>query len=267
MSGPEILARILPDVSNGPVAPGSGPKPGHDFGHALRDPAFRHPGPVDQDYRQTQFPRRDQLCLGAGAACVLGDDHLDAVFLQKRPVVRRSKRSAGDHSLGAGQGKRFGRGIDKAQKVVMLVGVSKGRKVLAADGKEHPLRDCSKSCDRPGQIRDMGPAVLIASHPRQPLQSDQGNVCHSAGFDRVAAHFRRERVGRVDHPGYAMRLQIVNQAVHATKPADPDRQGLGDRSFGPARVGIDRVHARSGQLPRHLRGFGCSAQKQDAWHG
>lgn len=267
MNAPKILQRILPDFLKSPVAPGSGLKPGHDVGHVLQDRAFGNPGPVEQDHRQTQVPGRDQLGLGPAAARILGDDHIDAVILQKRPVACHCKGPSGNHHLGVRQGERFGRWIDQTQQEMMRAGLGKSRKVLAADGKKHPLGSDSKGSDSAGQVGGMGPAVAGDRRPWRPLEGDQGNACCSAGPDRVAAHLRREWVGRVDHLGDAFRPKIIDQPLDATKPADSDWQGLRDRCFGPARIGIDRRDARRGQRAGQLRGFGCSAKKKDARHG
>ena len=82
----KILGRTLPDFSKS-LGPGSPGQPGHDLGHC---PGHAAPGqnrPVDQDHRQAQFARGDQLRFSPRAARVLGDDHLDAVVLQQRPVA------------------------------------------------------------------------------------------------------------------------------------------------------------------------------------
>ena len=117
------------------------------------------------------------------------------------------------------------------------------------------------------KVGDVGPVVLRSGGPRRAFKGDQGRVGFGAGGDGIRAHLRGERVGRVDHMGDGFGLDVGLEAFGAAKAAHADRQGLGDRGFGTAGVGIDGVHLRLRQDAGHVRGFGCSAQDEDARHG
>lgn len=266
MSRAKILPRILQDFSKS-LGPVLGAEPGHDLGHAARNRAGGHLRTVDQDDRQVKGAGGDKLRLGPRTTGVLGDDDVDAMVTQKDKVALCRKRAAGNHGLCVGQGQGIGRRIDKAQKVVVLRGLGETGKGLATDGQEDPARGVAKGCDGRVKVGDMGPVVFGVCLPGRAFKGDQRGVGCLAGGDRVAAHPGSEGVGGVDDMGDGFGLQVLCEARDAAKSADADGQRLGNGGFGPARVGIDGVHARLGQRAGHLRGLGRSAQKKDARHG
>lgn len=242
-------------------------QPDHDLGHAAGDRAGWHLWPVDQDGRQGKVTRSRQFRFGPRATGVLGDDHVDLVLLEQGKIAFDGEGASGDHRLRIGQGQGLGRGIDKAQKIVVLRGLGEGGEGLAPDGQEDATRGFAQGCDGGVKVGDMGPVVPVARLPWRAFKGDQGGSRCLAGGDGIAAHLRGEGVGGVDDMGDGFGFEVMSQPVGATKAAHADRQRLGDRSFGATGVGIDRVHASLGQSAGHLCGFGRSAQKKDARHG
>lgn len=253
---------------NGSMSGGSGRgQPDHDLGCAAGDGTWGDGRAVDQDHRKGKVAGGGQLGFGPGAPGVLGDDDVDAVVLQQRKVAFGGEGAARDDGMGVGQGQRFGRRVDKAQKVVVLRGLGEKAKVLATDGEEDPARGLAKGGNRGFKVGDVGPVVLRSGGPRRAFKGDQGRVGFGAGGDGIRAHLRGERVGRVDHMGDGFGLDVGLEAFGAAKAADADGQRLGDRGLGATGVGIDSIHPRLSQGAGHLCGFGRSAQKKDARHG
>ncbi len=242
-------------------------QPGHDLVRVASDGARRDGRAVDQDDRQGKRAGGGQFGLGARATGVLGDDDVDAVVGQQGKVTFGGEGAARDDGMGIGQGQRLGRRVDEAQKVMVLWGLGEKAKVLASDGEEDAARGRTKGSDGGFKVGDMGPVVLRSGNPRRAFEGDQGRSGFRTCSDGIRAHLRGERVGRVDDMGDGFGIEIGFQALDAAKAADADGQGLGDRGFGAAGVGIDSVHLRPGQRAGHLRGFGCSAQDEDARHG
>lgn len=242
-------------------------QPGQGFGHCPDSLAGWHLGPVNQDNGQPKLSRRDQFGFRPGAARVLGDDHVDAVVLQKGEVALSVKRPTGDDHLCFRQGQSFDGWVDKAQKVVMLRGPGEKGKVLASDGEEDPTRCMPKGSGGTFKVGDMGPAIGFSGLPGFAFNGQQGDKGRRASFDRVPAYSRRERVGGVDDMGDAFVAQECRQSFDTPEAANADGKGLGDGGFGPAGVRVNGVHARGSQGLRHLGGLGRSAQKKDARHG
>ena len=260
--------RFSEESRNGSMSGGSGlGQPGHDLGGAAGDGARGDGRAVDQDDRQGKISGGGQLGFGPGATGVLGDDDVDAVVGQQRTVAFGGEGAPRDHGMGIGQGQGFGRWVDKAEKVVVLRGLGEGRKVLATDGEEDAARGLAQCGNGGFKVGDVGPVVAFTRQPGRAFEGDQGRSGFRASSDGVRAHLRGEGVGRVDDMSDGFGPEVGLQAFDAAKAADADRQGLGDGGFGATGVGIDGIHARSGEGAGHLRGFGGSAQKKDARHG
>lgn len=260
--------RFSEESRNGSMSGGSGwGQPGHDLGCAAGDGARRDGRAVDQDDRQVKVAGGSQLGLGPGATGILGDDDVDAVVGQQGAVAFGGEGAPCDDRFGLRQGQRFGRRVDEAQEIVVLRGLREEAKVLATDGKEDSARGLAKGRDGGFKVGDMGPVVLRSGDPGRAFEGDQGRAGFPAGDHGVRAHLRGEGMRRVDHMGDGFGLDIGLEAFGAAEAAHADRQGLGDRGFGATGVGIDGVHLRLRQDAGHVRGFGCSAQDEDARHG
>ncbi len=261
----ENLRRDMQESSSVPGSLSAVQK-GHDLIRLAGNLSCGYKGPVDQDHRQAKLPRGDQLGFSPRAASILGNDHLDPVGLQQGPVTCRVKGAAGNDHLRIRQGQRPDRRVHKAQKIVVLTSRRKGGKVLPTDGEEHPPRGSAKDGGGLCKVSNMRPAVAVASRPGRALQRNHGDARDAAGLCGVLADPRGKRVGGVDQMADVLGAQIGHQAIHPAEPADANRQGLRHGGFGPSGIGIDCINARLCQGQRHLRGFGRSAQKKDAWH-
>ncbi len=223
-------------------------------------------GPVDQDHRQAQCPRGQQLGLGPRAARVLGDDMGDPVIAQQRGIARDIKGATRDHQTGIRQGQRALGRIDQSQQVMVLRARGESRDMLATNRQKHPRGGLGQRVDRLRQIRDMGPAILWPGLPRRAFVGQQRHAGFGAGRNGVPAHPGGERVGRIHHASDGMNPQIVHQSGHAAKAADPRGQGLRDgRSRSPG-IGKDRIKPARGKRLRQTAGLGRATKNEDARH-
>lgn len=239
----------------------------HDLFDAARGEARRQHRTVDQDDRQAQRARRVELRPRACAAGVLGDDEVDAVAGQKFPVGSLGEGAARDDGRGIGQGQGDIGRIDEPEQIMVLRLDGEGAQALPADGKEDPRRCDRKGLDGRVHVGHMAPGVAEAGDPRRALEGGKRDAGRPAGGNRVPAHLRCERMGRVDHMGDPFGAQIAHQPLHAAEAADPGRQRLRPRRIGAPGIGKDRVGPRGGKGAGKPAGLGRAAEKKDARHG
>lgn len=240
--------------------------PVHYLGHGSYDVTRRQYRPVDQNDRNLQESSRLELGLGTAPTGVLGDDDLDPVVGQKLQVVRLGKRTSGDYRLRVGQRQSALWRIDQTQEVVMLGLGGKKRECLLADGKKDARRPVGQRPNSGFGVRDMLPVVARFRDPRRSLQNQKRDTGDFACNQDILAHARRERVGCVDDMGDGFGLDPCDKTVHAAKATNTHRQGLGYRRIGSPCIGKYGVYSHFGHCPRQRRGFGGSAQQQDARH-
>lgn len=240
-------------------------QPAQDGIGSLKDQPLWQGRPIDQDYRQRQFPRSIEFRARAFAARILGDDMADAMVAQQGQVARKIKGAARDDCLCIRQGQRPGR-IDKAQKVVVLRPCAKLGQVQLADGQKHAGRGVGQCGNRACDIGHMGPAIGRPGHPGRTLQRGQRDASLCAGGSGVPAHLGSEGMCRIDDMGYALAAQKPHQPLNSAKSADPCWQGLRHRGVGPTGIREHRIHPSIGQNPGKPACLGRAAQKKDARH-
>lgn len=236
----------------------------HRFEAIGHRPCGQH-RPVDQDHRQPQPPRGDQLGFGSLATRILRNDVADAVSGQQCFVIVDREGAARDNRLSVWKGQSLCL-VNESQQIVMLRCCRKCRKVLLPDGEKNSRRRDGKSRHRRLKIGDPLPIVSRLGHPGYTLESEKGSTGHPASRYRVAAHLRSERVRRVDDVADALVTQIPRQPIGAAEPADARRQGLLQRLRRAPRIGEDRVHTGFGQGFGQAAALRRAAQKKDACH-
>lgn len=220
---------------------------------------------VDHQHWQAKRPRRVQLGPRAGAACVLGHNQLRLVPLHQRAVIGLGKRAAGDDDFGIRQGQFIGR-IDQTQQIAML---GLGRELLKmhpTNRKEHALRFDVQRINCGGDIGNVSPVITGLRAPSGSRQRGQWRLRCTAGLNRVSAHLRGERMGRVDHMADPVVADVSDKPLHAAKPTDPNRQRLRARFFDPSCVGIGRRKPLFGNgFGQNVR-LGRAAQDKEVGH-
>lgn len=241
-------------------------QPVHDIVKRGTDGPRGHGGPVDHHHRQAKGTCGIQLGAGASTARILGHDHVDPVVLHQRPISGQPEWPTGYHNLNIGQRQRVFRRIDQPDQVMVLSLSCEGRKILFADGQKYAPWLLRQRVDRPGNIRDMLPAVTRPRLPGCAFERGQRNTGLGAGQHRVTAHLRGERVGGIHNPLDPLSPQVRRQPGRTAKAADTCRQRLRYRCGGSACVGKHRIVATFRQRARQIRGFAGAAQYKDAWH-
>jgi hypothetical protein len=82
----------------------------------------------------------------------------------------------------------------------------------------------------------------------------------------MAAHLGGEGMGRVDHMRDGFAADEVGQTLRAAEAANAGRQRMGQRNFGAAGIGIDRVDLRAKESVGEAVGIACSAENERARH-
>lgn len=239
-------------------------QPSHHFGHGPHHASLGQGGAVDHDHRQAQDTRRDQLGLGPHAARILGDDMADPMRAQKLLIVHGGKRPARQNHRAIWQRRLFGR-IDQPQQIVMRAG-GKSAKVLLANRQENPRRDLGQRGNRGIDINHMQPSVARLCAPFRALQANQPNPRNRAGRNGIAAHLTCKGMGCIDHCADLLGPQVIDQALYATKAANPRWQGLGDGGLGAPRIGKHRIGPNFGEGAGQRAGLAGAAKDKAARH-
>ena len=240
-------------------------QPAQDGIGILKDQTLWQRRPIDQDYRQRQFPRGIKLGARALTARILGDDMADAMVPQQGQIARQIKRAARDDRMCVRQRQRAWR-IDKAQQVMMLRPCAKRGQMQLADGQKHTGRGFGQRGKRACDIGHMGPAIGSSGHPGRTLQRGQRDTGFAAGGRGVPAHLGGKGMCRIDDMGDAFAAQKPHQPLNPAKAADACGQRLRDRGLGAPGIGKHCIHPCVRQSAGQTAGLCGAAQKKDARH-
>ena len=229
-----------------------------------------HPQPLgqfgsrDHDHGQRKFSRGVDFCSRSCAARIARDDPFDSPRMhQVKLALERERPARDDHFCIWQRQGTFGR-VDKAKRIGVLRPRREGRNMLPADREKHARRLLGQGRDSGCDIAHVDPVVGGLACPWRALQRDQRNFCRRAGHHGMPAHLGRERVRRIDHMRDALAPNEVREPIGSAKAADPRRQVMRQRNFGPPGVGIDGINAGARQRIRKLVGVACSAQNEGA---
>lgn len=161
----------------------------------------------------------------------------------------------------SGSEQRLGR-IDEPEQVVVLRLVREIRKVHAPHGEHHALARARKRLHRPGNVRNIDPAVALLRLPRRAGERDQRHLRPCAGSHGVGAHLRGKGVGGVNDMGDARLGQVVRKPLDPAETADAQRQRLRG-GIGHAPGHRDRaVQPCIGKGAAKARAFGGAAKHE-----
>lgn len=241
-------------------------KPSQNLRYGVNPWPVGHKGAVDQDHGQAQVTRRIQFCTRARTTRVLCDDMGDVVGLQQIKIALQRKGAARNHRSGMGQGQSGGL-VNKPQKVMMLRLYGEIVQRLAPYGQENPCRIVGQGRNSARHIGDALPVVTLGRLPRRAFKGQQRRLGDGCGLNGVAAHLRREGVGRVNQVGDGVLAQVAHQTRHPAEAANALAQGLAQRGFGASGVRENRVNALIGQGFCQFRRLCRAAKQKDAGHG
>lgn len=242
-------------------------QPGHHLLHSSQNAARRHVGAVDHHDRHTQAARGGQFGLGATAAGILGNQMGDGVIAHQRSVGVHIKRPTRHDDRSIGQGQRTGRRIDQSQQVMVCGLDGKGIKVLLSNGQKHPRAFFGQNFNSGRYISDVEPFIAARRFPRGAFKPRQVHARLSAGVHCMSAHLRGKGVGRIDHMGDALVLQVPNKPFNPAEAAHARRQRLNNWAGGAARVGKHRIGIAVSQSASKAGGFGGPTEQKGACHG
>lgn len=241
------------------------PEPAQRLRHGLGAGSRWQRWALDQQHRQAQSARGQQLGPATVAARVFGHHPLDAVGAQQRQIAIVAVGAALHHH-GAARRRYLESGLDDAQQIPMRGALQERLDVLAPDGQKDAARLGWQRAHGGLEVGHAVPAIAGFGTPRRALQRQQRHAGLRASLDGVAAHLRGKGVGGVDHMRDALLAQIVGQSLRSAEAAHAGRQRLGDRLRRASGIRKDRRHARARQRLRQLGGFG-GAPKQEDVHG
>lgn len=219
-------------------------------------------GPLDHDDRKPQVPRRVYLCETAGPAGILGNHQFDPVIPHQRQIAIDRERTARNDRVMVGKTRYVLRRVDKPQEVEMLRIGLKGGQVHTPHRKHDPHRRSVEGRDSACNIRNADPMIVGPFCPRRPGEGNHRHANGGTGRNRVGAHLRRERVGRIHQMGDLLGFQIGHQPINAAKSAYPFGQRLWHRAFNTPCKRYRAWNPKLTQPATQTRGFVGSAQYQ-----
>lgn len=225
--------------------------------------AIRLGRPINHQDRQTKGPRRADLGVSAGSACVFRNDKPDAVARHQGAVGRCIKRAAANDDLGLGERQGLAWRIDEPEQIAVLrVRCELGQ--MHATHRQHDMQARPVECGhRTGNVGHPLPAVTWDLLPLRPRQCDKRDLGQRAGGDGVAAHLNGEWMCGIDHVGDPFPADVLGKPFDAAETADPLRQGLAHRPFDPSCIGHHALHLALGHGPGERRCFGRSGEDQE----
>lgn len=221
----------------------------------------------DHDDGQAEFACRHQLGARAIAAGILGNDDLDGMFVQKRPVRFDRERSAIDDDAVTRQGRRRLRLVDEAQQIMVLRLRGEGGEVLTPERQHHASGGTGKGSHRFIDIRYIAPVVARFARPWRARQGDKRYAGLIRGFAGIGAHRGGEGMGRIDQMRDSVRLQKMGEPFRPAETADAHRDGLGAGICDPSGIAQHRRHAGIGERGGESTGLARAAENEDVGHG
>lgn len=224
-------------------------------------------GTIDQNHRKPERTRGIELGARALAAGILGDDEIDAMFLEQLAIADFGERTAFNNGLRIRKRQRVRRRIDQAQQVEMFGPHRERLQVLSADGEKDTRRRYGQSLDGTRHIRDQDPAVFRTWRPGRTLVGTKRDTFSRAGHDGMCAHLRGKRMRRIQHMSDPLGAKIVSQTFDAAEAADAHRQRLFGQRMRSAGVREDGIGTARSECGGQSAGFRRAAEKKDASHG
>jgi len=205
-----------------------------------------------------------QLGLGQRAAAVLGDDDVDAVRVDERPLAVQRVGAAIEQQLVAGWQRDVG-WVDAADEIPADVVAGEGREALAAGREQDALGgEARDRAGRPGEVVDPEPTVAVGGLPAEALQAQQrdiGGGCRNRGRGRDTS---REGVRGVNDRGDRVVLQPPGERLRSAEATDVHLADGQARAGDAAGEGGDDGNARLVQAERESPRLGRPAEDQHA---
>ncbi len=232
---------------------------GHRQGWLLR--------PAQQQNRQAQASRRQQLGLGSETAGIFAHHSVNTMLAQQAEFVIEIKWPAFGEPGRFGQWLRHNR-INAAHQIKMLWRSGIGRHFQPADGEENPPRRSAQSGDDAGMVIEFTPVIPRSGLPGWAAQSQDRYAADGGRFGGMKRHHTGKRMGGIHQGSDMLRPQPLHQAGNTAKTADAvayaGRYLRLPRAAGQRQGGLEKRFF--GQKLYQFAGFAGAAKNEDA-HG
>lgn len=237
----------------------SGGSGGHGYIRLLR--------PAQQQNRQVQLSRRQQLGFGGETTGIFAHHNVNTMLAQQAKFVIEIKRPAFSEPDRLRQRLRHNR-INAAHQIKMLWRSGIGRHFQPADGEENPPWRGAQSGDDAGMVIEFTPVIPRSGLPGWAAQSQDRNAADGGRFGGMKRHHAGKRMGGIHQGSDLLRPQPLHQAGNTTKAAD----AVADASrylrlpgaAGQRQGGLEK--RLIGQKLYQRAGFAGAAKNEDA-HG
>ncbi len=228
-------------------------QPAHHLGHRAHHLSRRQGRALDHDDGQPQVAAPPTSLAAAPAPPeFLATIQPIRCWRNKARSPATSNGPRASTTVQSGRGGRQGR-IDQPQQIVVRQSPqSRPNSACQWPGKPAPQPRAGRQLRLQYQRRAASyPPACAAQAGRSSAIS--GTPATAQASTRIAAHLRRERMRGIDHSANPFGAQIVHQARHTAKAADPQGQGLRHRSLGAPGIREHRLGPRRSQCPRQGR--------------
>lgn len=187
---------------------------------------IRQGGALQHDNRKAKRARCLDLAIGRFPAAVFGDDHIDAVALEKRAVLSLGERSARGDVARLWNRKRGVYRIDAPHEIDVLRRSFEGLKLLAAERKEYTPRRFADGVDGTGDRLHLDPIIACDLLPGRAPQSDELDPGRARGLCCIGGNRGRIRMRGIDQNIDPLIAEIAGEALGAAETSAPHRHRL-----------------------------------------
>ena len=222
---------------------------------------------AQQDDGQAERARRRDLAVGRSPTAILGNDEVDRVGGQQRPIVGLGERStAGDVGCVWNRERRVDR-FDAAHEIMVLRCLRESPDLAFAEREEDTAGRFAQRLYCRGDIGNLDPTIAGERHPWRSAQRKQRYARGCRRVGRVSRDDCGVRMGRIDKRVDAFGREILAKALGATESADPHRHGVRGRHRGAARERNRYGHVGAfDQAFRQPSRFRRAPENEDASH-
>lgn len=223
--------------------------------------------PAQQQNRQVQLSRRQQLGLSGEAAGIFAHHSVDTMLAQQAEFVIEIKRPAFGEPDGFGQRLRHNR-INAAHQIKMLRRCGIGRHFQPADGEENSPWPGAQGGDDAGMVIIFLPVIARPGLPGRTAQGQDRYATDRRSFRGMKRHHAGKRMGGIHQGSDLLHPQPLHQAGNAAKAADAIRNASRQlRLAGAAGQRQSGLEERFiGQKLYQFAGFAGAAKNEGA-HG
>ncbi len=223
--------------------------------------------PAQEQNRQAQASRRQQLGFGGETAGIFAHHNVNTMLAQQAKFVIKIERPAFSKPDRLRQRLRRDR-INAAHQIKMLWRDGIGRHFQPADGEENPPWRDAQSGDDAGMVVIFLPVIARPGLPGRAAQSQDRYAADRRRFGGMKRHHAGKRMGGIHQGGDLLRPQPLHQAGNTAKAADTvadaSRYLRLPRATGQRQGGLEKRFI--GQKLCQFAGFAGAAKNENA-HG